>query len=165
MKLKTLEDLLLHELRDIYSAEKQLRKALPKMAKSASHEELKAGFEEHLAQTETHVERLEQAFEMLGKPARAETCKAMKGLVEEGADIIEEDAEESVHDAGLICAAQKVEHYEIASYGTVVAWAEKLGHSDLAELLSETLEEEKETDEKLTELAESAINAEASQGA
>jgi ferritin-like metal-binding protein YciE len=118
-----------------------------------------------LTQTETHVERLEQAFEMLGKPARAETCKAMKGLVEEGADIIEEDAEESVHDAGLICAAQKVEHYEIASYGTVVAWAEKLGHSDLAELLSETLEEEKETDEKLTELAESAINAEASQGA
>ena len=165
MKLKTLEDLLLHEMRDLYSAEKQLLKALPKMAKSASHDELKAGFEEHLAQTETHVERLEQAFEMLGTPARAETCKAMKGLVEEGADIIEEDAEEAVHDAGLICAAQKVEHYEIASYGTVIAWAEKLGHSDLAELLSETLEEEKETDEKLTDLAESAINIEASQGA
>ena len=165
MKLKTLEDLLLHELRDLYSAEKQLLKALPKMAKASSNEELKAGFEEHLSQTETHVERLEQAFELLGKPARAETCKAMKGLVEEGSDIIEEDAEPAVHDAGLICAAQKVEHYEIASYGTVIAWAEKLGHNEVAELLSETLDEEKETDEKLTELAESAINVEASQDA
>jgi len=165
MKLKTLEDLLLHELRDLYSAEKQLLKALPKMAKASSNEELKAGFEEHLSQTETHVERLEQAFELLGKPARAETCKAMKGLVEEGSDIIEEDAEPAVHDAGLICAAQKVEHYEIASYGTVIAWAEKLGQSEVAELLSETLDEEKETDEKLTELAESAINVEASQDA
>jgi ferritin-like metal-binding protein YciE len=165
MKLKTLEDLLLHEMRDLYSAEKQLLKALPKMAKAASNEELKAGFEEHLTQTEGQVERLEQAFEMLGKPAKAETCKAMKGLIEEGQDIIEEDAEEAVHDAGLICAAQKIEHYEIASYGTIVAWAEKLGHSDLAELLSETLEEEKDTDEKLTELAESAVNIEASQEA
>jgi ferritin-like metal-binding protein YciE len=165
MKLNTLEDLLLHELRDLYSAEKQLLKALPKMAKAASHEELKAGFEEHLAQTETHVERLEHAFEMLGKPARAETCKAMKGLVEESSDIIDEDAEDAVHDAALICAAQKVEHYEIASYGTVCAWAEKLGLNDLKDLLGETLEEEKETDEKLTELAESAINVEASQGA
>ena len=105
------------------------------------------------------------AFEALGEKASRKPCKAMKGLVEEGQDIIEEDAEEAVHDAGLICAAQKIEHYEIASYGTVVAWAEKLGHSDLAELLSETLEEEKETDEKLTELAESAINIEASQDA
>lgn len=161
MKLNTLEDLLHHELKDLYSAENQLVKALPKMAKAASNADLKAGFEEHLGQTRGHVERLDQIAEILEKKLGGHKCKAMEGLIEEGADLIGEDANESVRDAGLIGAAQRVEHYEIAGYGTARALAQKLGHEDVAKLLEETLNEEKETDEKLTELAESAVNAEA----
>lgn len=161
MKLNTLEDLLHHELKDLYSAESQLVKALPKMAKAATHAELKAGFEEHLEQTKGHVERLNEIAELLGKKLGGHKCKAMEGLIEEGADLISEDADENVRDAGLIGAAQRVEHYEIAGYGTARALATRLGHEEVAELLGETLQEEKETDEKLTDLAESAINADA----
>ena len=163
MKLKTLEDLFHHELKDLYSAETQLVKALPKMAKAATHEELKAGFAEHLEQTKGHVQRLEQIGESLELRLTGHKCKAMEGLVAEGADLISEDAEDAVRDAGLIGAAQRVEHYEIAAYGTARALARCLGHDEAADLLGETLEEEKATDEKLTELAESAINAEAAE--
>jgi len=161
MKLNTLDDLLLQELKDLYSAEKQLVKALPKMAKAATNEDLSAGFEEHLEQTKGHVERLDQIAEELGVKLTGHKCKAMEGLIEEGAELIEEDGEDSVKDAGLIGAAQRVEHYEIAGYGTARSLAEKLGHKKIAKLLAKTLEEEKETDEKLTELAESAVNVEA----
>jgi len=161
MKLNTLQDLFVHELKDLYSAETQLVKALPKMAKAATNEELKAGFEEHLEQTKNHVTRLETIAQECDCKITGHTCKAMKGLIEEGAELISEDAEDSVRDAGLIGAAQRVEHYEIAGYGTARALAKLLGHDDAVALLGETLEEEKATDEKLTELAESAINAEA----
>jgi ferritin-like metal-binding protein YciE len=163
MKLNTLEDLLLHELKDLYSAETQLVKALPKMAKAASHQELKVAFEDHLEQTEGHVERLNEIGEMLGKKLTGHTCKAMKGLVEEGADLIADRAGPAVRDAGLIGAAQRVEHYEIAGYGTARCLAEQLGHPEVAELLEQTLEEEKQTDENLTELATSSINVDAGQ--
>ncbi len=163
MKLRSLEDLLHHELKDLYSAETQLVKALPKMAKAATNEDLKSGFEEHLEQTKGHVSRLEEIAKMLDIKLAGHTCKAMKGLIEEGGEMIEEDAEDTVRDAGLIGAAQRVEHYEIAGYGTARCLAETLGHDDVAKILEETLDEEKETDEKLTELAESAINAEASE--
>lgn len=162
MSLKSLEDLFIHELKDLYSAEKQLIRALPKMAKAASSEKLRDGFEEHLAQTEEHVARLEQIFEkLLGKTPRAPKCAAMEGLIEEGKKMIEEDAEASVKDAGLIACAQRVEHYEIAGYGVSRTFANLLGHEDAAELLQSTLDEEKETDARLTELAESEINVEA----
>ena len=164
MKLKSLRDLYVHELKDIYSAEKQLTKALPKMAKAASHEELTAGFEEHLTQTEEHIERLETILEALGESTRGDKCKAMEGLIAEGQDLMEEDATPDVMDAALIAAAQKVEHYEIASYGTVRTWAEMLGEEEAVNLLQQTLDEEIETDEKLTELAESTINVEAGVG-
>lgn len=163
MSLKTLEDLFLHELKDLYHAEKQLLKALPKMAKAASSEKLREGFEEHLAQTEEHVARLEQVFELLDKPARGTKCDAMEGLIEEGQKMIEEDAEEAVKDAGLIASAQRVEHYEIAGYGVARTFAELLGHTKAAKLLQQTLDEEKATDSRLTELAESEINVEAHQ--
>ena len=163
MKLKTLEDLFHHELKDLYSAETQLVKALPNMAKAATHEDLKAGFTEHLEQTKGHVQRLEQIGESLELRLTGHKCKAMAGLVEEGGELISEDADEAVRDAGLIGAAQRVEHYEIAAYGTARALARCLGHDEAADLLGETLEEEKATDEKLTELAESAINAQAAQ--
>lgn len=161
MTIEHLEQLFLEELRDILSAEKQLIKALPKMAKAASSSDLKAGFQEHLTQTQTHVERLEKVFEELGKTARAKTCEAMKGLVKEGDQLAHEDASDEVKDAALIAAAQKVEHYEIATYGTLITWANQLGYGNAASLLEQTLEEEKETDQKLTELAESQINASA----
>jgi ferritin-like metal-binding protein YciE len=159
MKLDSLETLFVEELRDLHSAETQLVKALPKMAKRASSEELKQAFEEHLELTREHVERLDEIFENLGKPAKGKTCKAMKGLIEEGSEILEEQGEPSVIDAALIAAAQKVEHYEIATYGTVRTWAEMLGQDDAVDLLQQTLDEESETDEKLTEIAESTINA------
>ena len=127
MKLNTLEDLLHHELKDLYSAENQLVKALPKMAKAASNEELKAGFEEHLEQTESHVERLDQIAEQIRRKLAGHNCKGMEGLIEEGDELIREDADENMRDAGLIGAAQRVEHYEIAGYGTAAALAEKLG--------------------------------------
>jgi len=157
MKLNTLADLLHHELKDLYSAETQLVKALPKMAKAASNEELKAGFEEHLEQTKGHVRRLEESAGILGVKLGGHKCKAMEGLIEEGSELISEEAEPSVRDAGLIGAAQRVEHYEMAGYGTARALALTLGHEDVAELLGETLEEEKETDAKLTDLAETVV--------
>jgi ferritin-like metal-binding protein YciE len=133
-------------------------KALPKMAKASASAELRQGFETHLAETVNHVERLKQVFESIGETARAKTCKAMEGLVEEGSEIIKEDADPEVKDAALIAAAQKVEHYEIATYGTLITWANLLGHEQASSLLSETLEEEKATDQKLTELAEATVN-------
>jgi ferritin-like metal-binding protein YciE len=163
MKMKSLEDLLVHELKDLLSAEKQLVKALPKMAKGATSEELRGAFEEHLEQTKVHVERLEQVFEQLGKSARAEHCDAMEGLVEEGSKVLEEDMADDVRDAALIAAAQKVEHYEIASYGTARTFAQMLGHTEAANLLQETLDEEGETDHKLTDLAMSFVNEAAAQ--
>jgi len=161
MPAESLHDAFEEELKDVLSAEKQLVKALPKMAKAASNEDLRAGFEEHLEQTKGHVERLEKIFELLDKAPRAKKCKAMEGLIEEGSEIMEEDADPDVLDAMLIAAAQKVEHYEIATYGTLVAWARRLDMSDAADLLQQTLDEEKDTDVKLTELAESSVNASA----
>jgi ferritin-like metal-binding protein YciE len=161
MKLETLENLFVHEIKDLLSAEKQLVKALPKMAKGASSEALRAAFEEHLEQTKVHVERLEQVFKMIEKAARAEHCKGMEGLIEEGAELLEEDGDSAVKDAALIAAAQRVEHYEIAGYGTARSLAELLGHEKAMSLLQQTLDEEKETDQKLTELAMSEVNVEA----
>jgi ferritin-like metal-binding protein YciE len=160
-KIKSLRDLLLHELKDLYSAEKQLLKALPKMAKATSHEELKAAFEEHLEQTEEQVTRLEQVFESLGEKPKAEKCLAMEGLIAEAQKTMGEDMPEAVMDAALIAAAQRVEHYEIAGYGTVRTFAEILEEDEAAGLLEQTLEEEKETDERLTEIAESLVNPDA----
>jgi ferritin-like metal-binding protein YciE len=165
MKLDSLEDLFVHELKDLLSAEKQLVKALPKMAKGAASEALKESIENHLEQTKVHVERLETIFEDLGKAARAEHCKGMEGLIEEGSKLLEEDGEDMVKDAALIGAAQRVEHYEIAAYGTARALAELLGNKQAVKLLQQTLDEEKETDEKLTELATSEVNLEAAQTA
>jgi ferritin-like metal-binding protein YciE len=161
MKLNTLEALLHHELKDLYSAETQLVKALPKMAEAATNPDLKAGFETHLEETKEQVKRLTQIGEQLGKSLGGHKCKAMEGLIEEGADLIDEEANESVRDAGLIGAAQRVEHYEIAAYGTARTLAARLGMDEVAALLQETLDEERATDEKLTELAESAVNEEA----
>lgn len=162
--MESLEELLEEELKDIYSAEKQLLKALPRMAKKASSQELKTALQEHLKVTEQQVGRLERVFEALGKPAKAKTCKAMKGLIEEGKEIMEEDAEDAVMDAGIIAAAQKVEHYEIASYGTVRTWARLCGQNRAADLLQQTLDEEGEADHRLTELAERLVNPEAQDG-
>jgi ferritin-like metal-binding protein YciE len=162
--MDSLKELLQEELKDIYSAEKQLLKALPKMAKKASSDELRGALEEHLEVTRQQVDRLEQVFESLGQPAKAKTCKAMQGLIEEGKEIMEEDAEDAVMDAGIIAAAQKVEHYEIASYGTVRTWARLCGENEAADLLQETLDEEGEADKRLTELAESLVNPEAEDG-
>ena len=161
MKLDNLRKLFVEELRDLYSAESQLVKALPKMAKGASSEELKQALEDHLEQTQGHVERLEEVFEQLDETPKGKTCKAMKGLVEEGSEILEEDGEDSVIDAGIIAAAQKVEHYEIASYGTVRAWAGLLGENEAAELLQETLDEEGEANKLLNKLAQDIVNPEA----
>ena len=146
--------LYLDELRDIYSAEKQLTKALPKMAKAASSDKLREGFVEHLEQTKGQVERLEQIFDALGERSGGKKCVGMEGLIEEGSEVIEDDFEGSVKDAALIGAAQRVEHYEIAAYGTVIAFAELLGETEHVSLLQQTLEEEKQTDERLTELAQ-----------
>ena len=155
-----LKELYIDELKDLYSAENQLVKALPKLAKASSSDELREGFTEHLEQTKGHVQRLEQIFDMLGESPKGKKCAGMVGLVEEGAEVMEEDFEGSVMDAALIGAAQRVEHYEIAAYGTVRAFAETLGETEHVSLLEATLAEEKETDEKLTELA-SQINQEA----
>lgn len=147
------------ELKDLYDAENQLLKGLPKMAKAAEHQELQVAFEDHLEETKVHIKRLEKVFQSIDeKPAR-KACKAMKGLLEEGQELIEEEA----GDAALIAGAQKVEHYEIASYGSLAAWARLLGNDEAAELLEETLDEEKATDEKLTEIAESAVNVDESE--
>jgi ferritin-like metal-binding protein YciE len=160
MQQNALRGLYLDELRDLYSAENQLVKALPKMAKAASSPDLKAGFEKHLRQTEEHVSRLETIFGGLGESPKGKTCKGMKGLIEEGKEMIEEDPGDEELDAGLIAAAQRVEHYEIAGYGCVRTYAELLGEENAVSSLEKTLTEEKETDEALTELAEN-INVEA----
>ena len=161
MKLDSLQKLYIEELRDLYNAENQLVKALPKMAKHASHQELKQAFEDHLEQTKEHVERLDEIFKRLDERPTGKTCKGMKGLIEEGSEILEKDGDESVLDAALIGAAQRVEHYEIAGYGTVRTFANMLGENEAAELLQQTLDEEGETDKLLTELAESVVNVEA----
>ena len=161
MKLDTLKTLYIDELRDLYNAENQLIKALPKMAKAASSEELQDAFEKHLEQTKTHVKRLEEVFEEIDEKPKGKTCKAMKGLIEEGSEILHEDGEESVIDAGIIVAAQKVEHYEIASYGSVRTFAQLLGKDSSAELLQTTLDEESEANELLNKLAEDIVNPEA----
>lgn len=158
--INSLRDLLVDELRDLHNAENQLLKALPKMAKAASHEELKEGFTEHLEQTREHVDRLEQCFKILGEKAKGKTCHAMQGLVEEGQEAITEEAPDAIRDAKLIGAAQRVEHYEIAAYGTARAFAETLGEDKIAELLQETLDEEGETNKRLTALSET-VNEEA----
>jgi ferritin-like metal-binding protein YciE len=163
MSKDSLKDLYVDELKDLYNAENQLLKALPKMAKKASAPELKRAFQDHLMQTEGHVNRLEKIFKALGEKPTGKTCKAMKGLVEEGKEIIEEDGDESVLDAALIGAAQRVEHYEIAGYGVVRTFASLLGENSAVDLLQRTLNEEGETDKKLTALAESIINVEASE--
>ena len=160
MKLESLHDLFVDELKDIYNAENQLTKALPKMAKAAASDELRTAFESHLEETENQIARLEKIFKKLGESPKGKRCKAMVGLVEEGKELIETDGEEPVKDAALIAAAQKVEHYEIASYGTLRTYAQLLGYDDAANLLQETLDEEAATDEKLTGLAQN-INAEA----
>jgi ferritin-like metal-binding protein YciE len=163
MALDSLRELFLDELKDLYDAEKQLLKALPKMAKASSAPELRSAFEEHLEITRGQVDRMEQVFELLGEAARGKKCKAMQGLVEEGSELIEEkkDADPSVLDAGLIAAAQRVEHYEMAGYGCVRTFAKLLGEDKVANLLQATLDEEGEADQKLTELAETVINIEA----
>ena len=151
--MESVRELLIEEMRDLYDAEKQLVKALPKMAKTASNEQLREAFQNHLEQTRGHVQRLEQAFEALDQKARSKPCEGMKGLIEEGKERMEEDLEEPLKDSAIIGAAQKVEHYEIAGYGTVKAWARSLGLDEVAALMEATLQEEREADEKLTEVA------------
>jgi ferritin-like metal-binding protein YciE len=160
-KTTSLHELLIEELKDLYSAETQLTKALPKMAKAANDEALKAGFEEHLDQTHEHIARLDRVMELLDASPKGKICKAMKGLVAEGEEKIDEDASPAVKDAALICAAQKVEHYEIAGYGTVRTFAQQLGRDDLAQVLDSILEDEGVVDKKLTEIAERHVNWEA----
>ncbi|OJT99403.1 MAG: hypothetical protein BGN83_19465 [Rhizobium sp. 63-7] len=162
---KTLDDLFYETLKDIYYAERKILKALPKMARGAQDEKLQAAFLKHRDETETHVERLQEIFEKIGKRARAKTCPAIDGIVEEGEEILEAFKGSPAIDAGLLAAAQAVEHYEISRYGTLKAWAMQLGHDDVAKLLDKTLQEEGKTDETLTKLAETAVNGAAKQRA
>ena len=164
MSLETLADAFHDELRDVLSAERQLVKALPKMVKAATDPQLKKAIESHLAETETHVQRVEQAFEDTGKAPRAKTCEAMKGLLEEGSSLLEEDAAPEVLDALIIAAAQKVEHYEIATYGTLCTWAEVLGYNKALKVLKQNMAQEEAADEKLSKIAET-VNAKAAEGA
>src|SRR5947208_12446338 len=161
MEMESLKELYVEELKDLYSAEKQLVKALPKMAKNATNSELKQAFTDHLQETEGHVERLEQIFEMLGERAGGKKCKGMEGLIEEAKELLEEDAAEEVLDAGLISKAQHVEHYEMAGYGTVRTYALVLGENEHASLLQQPLDEEIKTDKLLTQLAETSVNTDA----
>jgi ferritin-like metal-binding protein YciE len=161
MKHGTLHDLYVDELKDLYNAEHQLLKALPKMAKAATAPELSQAFTDHLAETKGHVERLDKIFKKLDASPKGKTCKAMEGLVEEGKEVMEEDAEPAVMDAALIAAGQRVEHYEMAGYGCVRTFARLLGYDQAADLLQETLNEEGAADKKLTKLAETVINVEA----
>lgn len=160
---QTLRELLVEEIRDLYNAERQLTKALPKMARAATSDDLREAFEAHLAETETQIERLDQVFRSLDEKPRGKHCDGMAGIIEEGSSLMGE-ADGAVLDAGLIASAQRAEHYEIGAYGSVIAWAKALGLTDIAETLHETLEEEKATDEKLNALAEGAINVEAASG-
>jgi len=161
MAEKDLSDLFVDTLKDIYYAEKQIYKALPKMAKAANSDQLQAAFEKHYDETETQIERLEKIFEMIGKPARGKKCDAIEGIIDEGKEIMDEYADTPALDAGLLAAAQAVEHYEISRYGTLKTWANQLGHKDAVKLIDQTLAEEKKTDEALSKLAVSAVNAEA----
>ena len=161
MEINTLKDLYIEELKDLYSAEKMLTKALPKMAKAASHKQLQAAFKNHLKETEQHVARIERICKDLGVSPRGKKCVGMEGLIEEGNELIQEKPDEDALDAGLISKAQRVEHYEIAGYGTVRTYARQLGYDDQAELLQRTLDEEGNADHLLTALAESGINVEA----
>ena len=162
MEMDNLQKLYVDELKDLHSAERQIIQALPRMAKKASNEQLRRAFEEHLEVTKKQVERLDRIFEQLGKSSRGKKCKGMEGLIEEGKEMMQEDMEPEVMDAALIGVAQKVEHYEIAGYGTVRTYARILGEREAEKLLQQTLDEEGETDKKLTQLAESEINVEAS---
>jgi ferritin-like metal-binding protein YciE len=159
--MNSLDKLFEETLRDIYYAEKKILKALPKMAKKATSPKLAKAFEMHIGETEGQVDRLEQVFEIIGKTPRGKTCPAIDGIVEEGEEIMKEAEDDTVRDAGMLAAAQAVEHYEITRYGTLRSWAAKLGMNDAAKLLDATLKEEKATDLKLTDLAESEINIEA----
>ncbi|MBR1206644.1 MULTISPECIES: ferritin-like domain-containing protein [unclassified Bradyrhizobium] len=161
MPEKDLSALFLDTLKDIYYAEKQIYKALPKMAKAASSDKLRAAFEKHHEETEGQIDRLEKIFELLGKPARGKKCDAIEGIIDEGKEIMDEYADTPALDPGLLAAAQAVEHYEISRYGTLKAWASKLSMNDAVKLLDQTLAEEKKTDDALTKLAVAAINAEA----
>jgi ferritin-like metal-binding protein YciE len=161
MELDSLQKLYVEELKDLYSAEKQIIQALPKMVKKATHPQLKAAFQEHLEVTQSQLARLDQIFEGLGKSPRGKKCKAMEGLIEEGKETMQEDMDDDVMDAALIAAAQRIEHYELAGYGTVRTYAQLLGEKDAAKLLQQTLDEEGDADKKLTQLAESSINVEA----
>ncbi|WP_103336382.1 ferritin-like domain-containing protein [Pseudotabrizicola formosa] len=158
MKTKTLNDLFLENLKDIYYAERKILKALPKMARGAQSQDLKAAFEKHAEETQQHVERLQQVFEILGKRAQGKTCPAIEGIIEEGEEVLDTFKESPALDAGLVAAAQAVEHYEIARYGTLKRWAEVLGMKDVAKLLGQTLQEESATDEALTGLADGSVN-------
>jgi ferritin-like metal-binding protein YciE len=158
MSLDSLDKLFLEELKDVYNAEKQILRALPKMAKTADSPELQQAFTKHLKETEGQVQRLEKIFQELGQPARGKKCKGMEGLLEEGKEVLEEEGEPAVIDAALIASAQRVEHYEIAAYGCLRTYAQLLGYSQAERLLQQTLEEEEAADKKLTELGESGIN-------
>lgn len=161
MELETLQDLYIHELKDLLSAESQLVKALPKMAKAADNAELKAGFQKHLAETKEHASRLEKLLKSHDESTRGPKCKGMEGLIQEGAEMIEEDADEEVRDAGLIAAAQRVEHYEIAGYGCAIAYAQTLGFKQDVQVLKQTIAEEGATDKALTKIALSVVNLKA----
>jgi len=161
MHLESLQSLYVDNLKDVLSAEKQIVRALPKMIKAASHPELQSALESHLKQTNQHVTRLEKIFKNMGKPPTSKKCKGMEGLLEEGKELLEMDVDDDVRDAGLIAAAQKVEHYEIAAYGTLRTFAEMVGDERAVELLQKTLDEEKEADHKLTQIAMSGVNQEA----
>lgn len=165
MATKTLDDLFYETLKDIYYAERQILKALPKMARAAQDEKLKAAFQDHKDETEGQIERLKQVFELIGKRARGKTCDAIEGIISEGEEIMEEFKDTPALDAGLLAAAQAVEHYEISRYGTLRSWAQQLGLKDAAKLLEETLAEESKTDEKLTGLAKTAVNSAAQKAA
>ena len=161
MAQKTLQDAFIDEIRDIYDAERQLTRALPKLAKAATTPELKQAFTDHLAETENQIERLEKVFEALGERARGKRCEGMAGIIEEGSALLEEEFDEASLDAALIAAGQRAEHYEMATYGTLVAWARELGHMEVGEFLQQNLDEEKAADEKLSSMAEGGVNQEA----
>jgi ferritin-like metal-binding protein YciE len=163
-KMNSLGNLFIDQLQDLYSAETQLVKALPKIAKAAAHPELQSALEEHLEQTKGHADRVKQILESLDEKVGGKKCKGMEGLIEEGKDILDQDGDDSVLDAGIIAAAQRVEHYEISGYGTARTFAQILGHIEAVDLLEQTLEEEKQADERLNEIAESTVNEEAAEG-
>ncbi len=163
-KMNSLEELFMHELQDIYDAEQQITQALPNMAQATSSQELRQAFELHLGETQQQIQRLEQVFNQMGMQPQGRTCQAMKGLITECQDLMQEKADPAVMDAGLIASAQKVEHYEIAAYGTLRTWASRLGQNEVVTLLQQTLDEEGKTDKELTRLAEQLVNIQAAEG-